>query len=287
MPIRQELVHARDLILGVIREVGEKNLFLIAAGVAFYSMFALFPGLAAIIAVWGLISDPGVLVEQLSTVDDLLPDQVRDLVTGQMQALASTSGDTLGWTGLVSTMVAIWSARSGVAALMLGLNAIHGRTNRNSIRHYLTALVLTLTLLGVAMVTMSAVVILPIVLTFVPLGPVSAILIEGFRWAAAIFVLLAGVALLYRFGPNNRGERMKWVTPGAAMAVSLWAVASFGFSYYLSNFAHYNEVYGSIGAAIAMQMWLFISAFLILLGAVVNLQLSAMRQSGATTAQTA
>ena len=159
---------------------------------------------------------------------------------------------------------------------LIGINvrAIHGRDNRSSLRHYLTALALTMALLGVSVVTLSAVVIVPIVLAIVPLGPMTSLLIEGFRWAAAIFVLLAGLAVVYRFGPNNRGERMKWVTPGAGMAVILWAVASYGFSFYLSNFANYNEVYGSIGAAIAMLMWLFISAFLILLGAVVNLQLS-------------
>ncbi|KGM50396.1 ribonuclease BN [Pseudooceanicola atlanticus] len=259
---------------GVGSAIAEKNLTLIAAGVAFYGMLALFPGLAAVIAIWGLLSDPHILLEQLQLVDSILPAEVTRLVESQLNALMNTSGDKLGWAGIISTMVAIWSARSGVAALMLGLNAIHGRDNRSSLRHYLTALALTMALLGVSVVTLSAVVIVPIVLAIVPLGPMTSLLIEGFRWAAAIFVLLAGLAVVYRFGPNNRGERMKWVTPGAGMAVILWAVASYGFSFYLSNFANYNEVYGSIGAAIAMLMWLFISAFLILLGAVVNLQLS-------------
>ena len=265
---------ARHFVTGVGSAIAEKNLTLIAAGVAFYGMLALFPGLAAVIAIWGLLSDPHILLEQLQLVDSILPAEVTRLGESQLNALMNTSGDKLGWAGIISTMVAIWSARSGVAALMLGLNAIHGRDNRSSLRHYLTALALTMALLGVSVVTLSAVVIVPIVLAIVPLGPMTSLLIEGFRWAAAIFVLLAGLAVVYRFGPNNRGERMKWVTPGAGMAVILWAVASYGFSFYLSNFANYNEVYGSIGAAIAMLMWLFISAFLILLGAVVNLQLS-------------
>ncbi|MGB2203495.1 MAG: YihY/virulence factor BrkB family protein [Pseudooceanicola atlanticus] len=265
---------ARHFVTGIGTAIAEKNLTLIAAGVAFYGMLALFPGLAAVIAIWGLLSDPHILLEQLQLVDSILPAEVTRLVESQLNALMNTSGDKLGWAGIISTMVAIWSARSGVAALMLGLNAIHGRDNRSSLRHYLTALALTMALLGVSVVTLSAVVIVPIVLAIVPLGPMTSLLIEGFRWAAAIFVLLAGLAVVYRFGPNNRGERMKWVTPGAGMAVILWAVASYGFSFYLSNFANYNEVYGSIGAAIAMLMWLFISAFLILLGAVVNLQLS-------------
>lgn len=266
----------RRLITGIVNDIAEKNVGLTAAGVAFYGMLALFPALAALIAIWGLLSDPHVLVEQLEVIERLLPADVTRIVEGQINALLNTSGDRLGWAGLLSTFVAIWSARSGVAALMLGLNAIHGRQNRNSLRHYLIALLLTLALMGVAVVTLSAVVVVPIVFAIFPLGPMTAILVEAFRWVAAIFVLMAGLAVIYRFGPNNRGARLKWVTPGAVLAVALWAVASYGFSYYLSNFGNYNEVYGSIGAAVAMLMWLYISAFLILLGAVVNLQLAAV-----------
>jgi len=265
---------SKRLIGGIVTSITEKNLSLTAAGVAFYGMLALFPGLAAVIAIWGLLADPQVLIEQLDLIRTILPSDVTRLVETQINALMNAGGDKLGWAGLLSTMLAIWSARSGVAALMLGLNAIHGRQNRNSLRHYLTALILTVALLGVSVVTLSAVVIVPIIFAIIPLGTMTAILVELFRWAAAIFVLMAGLAVIYRFGPNNRGERMKWVTPGAVLAVGLWALASYGFSLYLSNFANYNEVYGSIGAAVAMLIWLFISAFLILLGAVVNLELA-------------
>ncbi|GGE42181.1 hypothetical protein GCM10011360_32000 [Primorskyibacter flagellatus] len=268
---------AFQIVKGMANGVADKNLSLIAAGVAFYSMLALFPGIAAVIAIWGLLADPHVLIEQLELVDTLLPPDVTSLLASQINALSNASGDKLGWAGLISTMLAIWSARSGVAALMLGLNAIHERQNRGSLRHYLASLVLTLALLGVSMVTLSAVVIVPIVFTIIPLGPITAMMVEAFRWASAIFVLLAGLAVIYRFGPNNRGERMKWITPGAGLAVALWAVASYGFSLYLTNFANYNQVYGSIGAAIAMLIWLYISAFLILIGAELNLQLSTRR----------
>ncbi|MBY6164590.1 YihY/virulence factor BrkB family protein [Pseudooceanicola nitratireducens] len=266
----------KRLLGGVATQIGEKNLSLIAAGVAFFGMLALFPAMAAIIAIWGLMSDPHVLIEQLDLIRNLLPDEVVRLIENQINALSTTSGDRLGWAGLISTALAIWSARSGVAALILGLNAIHGRKNRNSLRHYLTALGLTVALLGVSFVTLSAVVIVPIIFAIVPLGPITALMVEAFRWCAAIFVLMAGLAVIYRYGPNNRGERLRWITPGAVLAVALWAVASYGFSLYLTNFGNYNEVYGSIGAAVAMLMWLFISAFLILLGAVVNLQLTAI-----------
>ena len=262
------------LVSAVGVQIAETNMFLVAAGVAFYGMLALFPGLAATIALWGLISDPAVLMEQIELLHAIVPEEVFGLVEKQIESLTQTSGDRLGWAGILSLMIAIWSARSGVAALILGLNTIHGRQNRGSIRHYVTALLLTVSLLGVAIVALTSVVIAPIVLSFVPLGPITSVLVELIRWAAAIGVLLVGLALIYRYGPNNRGERLRWVTPGAALAVLVWAVASYGFSLYISNFGRYNEVYGSIGAAVAMLIWLYISAFLILLGASLNVQIT-------------
>ena len=261
----------------VFVQIGEANVVLIAAGVAFFGMFSLFPGLAALIAIWGLLSDPAVLLEQLDLIRNIVPDEVYSLVESQILALMSTSGDTLGWAGLVSVMVASWSARAGVASLMMGLNAIHGRANRGNLKHYMTALLLTFALFGVAIVALGSVVILPIILKFVPLGMMTAMMVSAIRWLAAIGVLLVGLALLYRYGPNTRGSRMKWVTPGAGLAVALWAIASWGFSLYLTNFAQYNEVYGSIGAAIALQMWLYVSAFVVLLGAALNVQLDRVR----------
>ncbi len=268
---------ARRFIVAVLDEISGKNLTLIAAGVAFYAMLALFPGLAAMIAIWSLLADPQVLIDQLSLLDRFMPADVMRLIEAQILSLTSTKGETLGWAGVLSTFVAIWSARSGVASLIIGLNAIHGQENRGSLRHYLIALMVTLALMGVGVVTLMSLVILPFALSFVPLGPITALLIGGFRWAAAIFVLLAGLAVVYRFGPNTVGDRMKWVTPGAGLAITLWGIASYGFSIYLGNFGDYNEVYGSIGAAIAMLVWLYISAFLILFGAVVNLQLARFR----------
>lgn len=259
-------------------QVTEANMVLVAAGVAFFGMLSLFPAIAAIIALWGLLSDPGVLLVQLRALNSIVPEEVEFLVASQIHALMNTNPDTLGWTGIVSLSLATWSARSGVAALMLGLNMIHGRGRRRNIRHYLTALLLTLALFGVALVALASVVILPIILQFFPLGPATTLAVSAVRWTVAVLVLLAGLALLYRYGPNTRGDRMRWVTPGAGLAVALWAVASWSFSLYLSNFARFNEVYGSIGAAIAMLGWLFVSALVVLLGAALNVQLDRVRK---------
>ncbi|MBT9386368.1 YihY/virulence factor BrkB family protein [Pseudooceanicola sp. CBS1P-1] len=265
------------LLLAIGKQVGEINMALIAAGVAFYSMLALFPGIAAMISLWGLVSDPSVVVDELQLMQGIIPEQVYALVSDQVVKISSGSGSALGWTGIVSLSVAIWSARSGVASLMLGLNQIHGDPNRGSLKHYLTALLLTVALLGVGIVALGSVVIVPLVLKLVPLGMISSILIELVRWLAAVLALLMGLSLIYRYGPNSRGKRLKWATPGAGLAVTGWAIASFGFSLYLTNFANYNETYGSLGAAVAMLFWLYITAFLVLLGASLNVQLARRR----------
>ncbi|MCA0919021.1 YihY/virulence factor BrkB family protein [Pseudooceanicola nanhaiensis] len=266
---------------GVFAQLDSANMGLVAAGVAFFSMLAIFPGLAALIALYGLISDPHVLLEQMALLQDIVPPDVYNLIAKQVETLITTSGDTLGWTGAVSTALAIWSARAGVAAMMRGLNAIHGSPNRGSLRHYFTALMLTVALMGVSMSAMLLVVIAPLVLQFLYIGPFVSLLVDAVRWMAAIGVLLVGLALLYRYGPNTRANRMHWATPGGVLAVLLWALVSWGFSKYLQNFGNYNEVYGSIGAVVALLMWLYLSTFLVLLGASLNVHLKSVQTTEA------
>ena len=251
----------------------QANLGLIAAGVAFFAIFAIFPALAAIIAVFGLVADPSIVESQLELMRDVIPTEAFYLFDAQISRLLGARADTLGWATALSTGVALWSARAGVAALMRGLNAIKGEPNRGGIGHSAVALLLTICLVGIAVIALLIVVIAPIVLAFLPLGGVAALALEAIRWSVALFILLAALGLLYRFGPNTVDVRTGWVSPGAIVVVVVWIAASVGFSAYLRNFGSYNEVYGSIGAVIALLMWLYISAYLVLLGAVLNVVL--------------
>ena len=250
--------------------VGRKQLSLIAAGVAFFGMFAVFPGIAAVIAVFGLIADPAVVSDQLQLMEGIIPPDAYDLFRLQIGRLLSARVDTLGWATFVSIMLALWSSRAGVAALMGGLNAIAGTPSRNGIWQAIVALGLTICLVALAITALFAVVIAPVFLQFVPLAGSTAWLLEGLRWLIALGVLLLALGLLYRFGPARRQVRGRWFTVGAVVVVVLWIGSSAGLSYYLTNFASYNEVYGSIGAVIGLLLWLYLSAFLILLGAVLN-----------------
>lgn len=268
----------------VARLMDEKNLGLISAGVAFYALLSIFPGLAATIAVWGIVGDPALALEQLEEFQALLPGDVYRLLSAQLTKLAATDGLTLGWASVLSFGFAIWSARAGVAALMRGLNAIYGAPNRGGLSHYVRALLLTLSLIGVVLVAMGCIVVLPIVMAFVPLGPWASFAIELLRWAVGVGVLLAGFAVIYRLGPNLAGQRSRLISPGAIFASVGWVAASVGFSIYLQNFGTYNEVYGSIGAVIAMLMWLFLSAYLVLLGAALNAEIARVRQRRSSVA---
>lgn len=259
----------------VFSQLDDWNLSLISAGVAFYGMFALFPAIAAVIAIWGLVADPEVVDQQLVLMQEFMPAEAYGLIDTQIDTLTSTTSSTLGWATTLSILAALWSTRAGVSALMRGLNAIYGTPNRRGLRHYFAAFGLTAVLVGVALVALAMVVVTPLVLAFLPMGTFTGLALSFARWVIAVGVLLVGLAIIYRYGPNRSCVRMRWLTPGAFLALFLWAGASIGFSYYLSNFGNYNEVYGSIGAVIALLMWLFISAFLVLLGAGLNVELEA------------
>ncbi len=267
----------RAVFLAVGKQIANNNLGLIAAGVAFYSMLSVFPALAALIAILSLVADPAVVIVQLEEIRGLMPDAVYTILNKQIVTLVSASSGTLGWAGAVSLGVALWSARAGVGAMMHGLNLVYAQKGRSSIKHYLRALLLTVSLLGVGVVSLLTIVVTPIVLSFFPLGMLASFTIELLRWAIAIVVIFGGIGMLYRFGPNRKGIRIGWLTPGAVMAGTSWAVMSIAFSFYVAHFGNYNEVYGSIGAVIAMLIWLWISSFLVLLGAALNAEIERRR----------
>jgi membrane protein len=245
------------------------HLGLIAAGIAFFGMFAMFPAIAALIAIFGLVADPMVVETQLATMDEIIPPGAYDLLYDQVHRLVTAQSGTLGWTTVLSLVLALWSARAGVASLVQGLNAIHRIPNRDGIWHNLVSMTLTLSLIAIAMTALTAVVVAPVALALAPEFYSAGWIAESIRWGVALGSLLLALGILYRFGPNGR-IRMAWITPGAVLVIVLWLAASAGFSLYVANFDSYNRIYGSIGAVIALMMWLYISAYLILLGAAVN-----------------
>lgn len=268
---------------GVWTLIGEKNLNLIASGIGFYGILATFPAIAALVALWGFVADPALVAAQVSQFTQLLPAEVANLLTARVTELVAADTATLGWAGLISVALALWSARAGVAAVIVGLNAVYGERNRGGVRHILVAFTLTGCLILLALACFAALVVAPIVLSFLPLGFLATLAAETLRWTVAIGTVMLALGLLYRYAPNRRGmARAGWITPGAISATVLWAVATWGFTVYLQNFANYNKIYGSLGAVIVLLLWLYLTAFVCLLGAALNAELELQQRKDTT-----
>ena len=261
----------------------DKNLSLISAGVAFYAILAVFPAITATIMLWGICGDPSLAVIQLNEHHSLIPNDVYQLLVSYLNRLAVTDGSVLGWSSILSFFLTLWLARTGVEALIRGLNTIYEVPNRAGLTRQILALWLTICLIFVLLATMTCIVVLPLIMVFFPLWGWSNIAIEFLRWSVVLTVFLVGFALIYKLGPNLGRSYPHRIIPGALFAAFGWVLSSTGFSIYLQNFSNYEQVYGSIGAVVVMLLWLFISAYLVLLGGALNVALTRRKPAKITT----
>lgn len=249
------------------RRTEQAELDLIAAGVAFYGFLAIFPAAAAIIAIWGFVSDVSAIRAELALVKPILPPDVFTLISDQVEALLSLNSSNLGLTTILSTLFALWSARAGIAALIRGLNAIHQRPNRSGHWHQLRALALTFVLLGLVLAALILSVIVPLIMAYLP---ENMRFLQGTNMLLGFALAVLAMALAYRMGPNHGPNPPPLLSWGLLVAIILWGLATRGFMLYLENFPSYNRIYGSIGAVAALMMWLYVSAYAVLLGAAVD-----------------
>jgi membrane protein len=254
----------------MVRIVDRSHLGLMAAGVAFFGFLAVFPAAAAAIAILGFIWDPSVIQTQFGLIDDFLPPEAYKLLEGQLQALVSANSSTLGWTTAISLLFALFSARAGIGALIQGLNAVHGHPQRNTVEHTLQAVVMTLFMILIAMTVVVAGFVVPVLLNILPLGEASARTLTIANEIVGLAAVTLGTSLIYRYGPNHIGPRPPLLTPGLVLAVLLWIAASRGLMVYLANFGNYNQIYGSIGAVVALLLWFYLGAYAVLLGAALD-----------------
>ncbi|HMO06231.1 MAG TPA: YihY/virulence factor BrkB family protein [Paracoccaceae bacterium] len=263
------------------QRISARDLGLIAAGVAFFGFLALFPALAAVVALWSLAADPAVVRDWMALAQDYLPADGYDLVAAQVESLLTATSRTIGLTTALSFLLALWSARAGVAALIQGLDAIHGLPARSGVDHVLRALVLTLTLVGLALAAMLLTLGTPLVLALLPLGRAEALALEIANLALGLGLVVAGLGLVYRFGPNRPdGRRPPLFTRGLLVAVVLWATAARGYVWYLASFTEANRVYGSIGAVAGLMIWFYLAVYAILLGAAIDAERARLRREG-------
>jgi membrane protein len=263
-----------DIVWRTYREMQSDRLLSIAGGVSFFVLLAIFPAITALVSAYGLLFSPGTITNNLALLNDVVPDNVLSIVHEQTSRIASNSGSALSIGIVVGILVSLWSAMSGVKAMIDALNVIYEqKESRSFIKLNLVALAFTLAGFAAFLLAIASIVVLPLILSPIGLGNLTETLTRVARWPVLLIVLLIGLAVLYRYGPDRRAARWQWVTAGSVFAAMTWIIASFLFSWYLASFANYNATYGSLGAAVGVMIWLWISTTVMLLGAELNAEI--------------
>jgi membrane protein len=254
-------------------EISETNLFLIAGGVTYAILLALFPGLAALVSLYGLVLDASQIDKQVGTLSEILPAETQQLLVEQLHKLVEASSGALGIGAAVGVVLALWSASRGMSGLITALNiAYEEKERRGFFKLNMLALGLTLAQLVGGIVIISLVAVLPAALQFLDVGAATKWLLLVVQWPLLIAMVMLGLGILYRYAPDREKPQWRWVSPGAVAATILWVIASIGFTLYVANFNSYDKTYGSLGGVIVLLTWLYLSALMVLLGAVINAQ---------------
>lgn len=256
-----------DILRRTLQQLNEDNLSIVAAGIAFYAFTALVPALAALVAIYALVTDPATIAEHVEAMTGMLPAQARPLLHDQLVRLTSNSS-AAGWSAVLGVGIALVGAMKAVTALITGLNIAYDEAERRGIvRLYLTAFALTLAGIVGAVLAMTLLAVLPAVLRVVGVGDAAQTAVAVLRWPLLLALFIFAISVVFRYAASRANPRWRWVSWGAGAATALWLIGSGAFSLYLSKFGNYEGTYGSLGAVVAFLMWLFLTSYVILLGA--------------------
>jgi membrane protein len=261
----------KEILARTFERVNEDRILATAAGVVFYSLLAIFPAITALVSSYGLYADSSTIAGNLQSLALMLPDGSFAVVQDQISHVLAKETTTLGTTFVLGLLIAIWSANAGMKAIFDALNVVYEvKEKRNFLRLNLTSLVFTIAALTAILVMIAGVVAVPLALQRLGLGERAEWIITLGRWPALLLLLLTALGLLYRFGPSRLNAHWQWFSVGALAASLLWLVGSSLLSWYLSNFGNYTATYGSLGAAIGLMTWMWMSAIVVLCGAELN-----------------
>jgi membrane protein len=263
----------KDILWRAWAEISDQNLFLIAGGVTYAVLLALFPGLAALVSLYGLAFDTAQIEKQVAALSGVLPAQTQELLSQELHSLVESSNGALGFAAIVGLLLALWSASRGMSGLITAINIAYEEKERRSFLTFnLIAIGLTLGLVGGGGLAIALIAVLLAAVQLLTVGSATKWLLLLVQWPLLIVLVMLGLAVLYRFGPDRDKPQWRWVSPGAMVATVLWIVASIGFTVYVANFNSYDKTYGSLGGVVILLTWLYLSSLTVLLGAVINAQ---------------
>lgn len=243
----------------------------VAAGVVFYGLLALFPAITALVSLFGLFANAATINDQLASLGGIFPSSAIDIIHEQIVRLTANSGTKLGFGFILGLGIALWSANSGMKAIIDALNIVfEEKEKRGFIKLNLVSLAFTVSAIASLLLALGAVVILPLLLNHLGLTHLTNVAFRFARWPILLTLVILGLGLMYRYGPSRREPRWQWVTVGSVFAALAWLGGSALLSWYLAGYAHYDVTYGSLGAGIGLMMWMWMSSIVILFGAQLN-----------------
>jgi membrane protein len=270
-PWKIPLAGWKDILWRTYRQVDEDRLLALAAGVVFYVLLASFPAITALVSLYGLFARPSTISDHLSVAAGLLPAGAFDIFQEQVNRLVAKGEANLSAGFVFGLGFALWSTNAGMKAIIDALNVVYDEKEKRSfVTLTLVSLAFTVAGLLALLLAIGAVVVFPLVLDYVGLGRTSEVLLDIVRWLVLVFLIIIGLAVLYRFGPSRTEAKWQWLSMGSVFAAVAWLSSSALLSWYLANFANYDATYGSLGAAIGLMMWMWVSAIVILFGAELN-----------------
>ena len=263
-----------DIFWRVYASFGDNRLLAVAAGVVFYSLLAIFPAVAAFVSLYGLIADASTIDAHLSLASGIFPAGAVDILHEQIAKVAAKGEARLSFGFITGLVVALWSANAGMKAIIDALNVVFDEKEKRSfVKLNLVSLLFTLVAIFSLMLALAAIVVAPIVFSAVGLSSLPGRAIAILRWPLLLVVAAAALAAIYRYGPSRTEARWQWLSVGSVAAALGWLITSVLFSWYIAHFGAYNATYGSLGAAVGMMMWMWISAIVILVGGELNAEI--------------
>ncbi len=261
----------RIILLEVKKEIGADNIGIVSAGVAFYAFLAIFPAIMALISLYGLTTEPQQIEQQLTQISSMMPAQAFDILEKRIDNFINTYSRSLGLSTILGLLFAIWSANKGTKSLFKGVDIAYDTVNdRGFFKQQLLAFIFTTCGTILIVLSMALIVGFPAMVDHFDLPGRLDSVIGWLRWPVLALIVTFFLCLIYQHAPARPRPGMKWVIVGALFSTIVWLLASWGFSFYVSNFGNYGEIYGSVSAVVVMLLWLFITSFIVLLGAEIN-----------------
>ncbi len=261
----------KDIIMRLKDRIGEDNVSIVAAGVAFYFFLAMFPAISAIVSIYGLVVEPAEVEQQLKQVADVLPADAHEMISRILTQTAEKSSESLSLSLIISILFSLWSANKATTAVFTGVNiAYHESDDRNFFKKIGITLLFTLGAIFTGIIAVAFVIAFPALIDKLGLSSLLQNGLALLRWVILAGIVYFAFILLYRTAPHRSTPKMKWVNPGAIFATVLWMGGSLLFTLYINNFTSYDKTYGTIAAVVILMLWFFLTGFIILLGAELN-----------------